>query len=378
MAKEKLIFSIIFVSLLFRLLFIAWPLENWLLSGYDYLSFEKAYLGSQYVTKDSPGIIPDDTVYDYAAGFYLRGGSPILVNPEQPPLGKYFLSLSLLLFNNTKTAIYLFFFFTLFGLFLLSKEIFKNNTLSLLVVLMASFDKNLLNQLKVSPMLDIIQISFIAFSFYFFLKWIENNQPKNLLLASLSLGCTVAVKFFITAAVVFFSWLVFLILKRKKKQIIPLIFWSGLLTYLILVLSYFRVLMQEPNPLKVLSIQKWIYWYHQNKLTSIGTIWPLIYFNRWQTWWGDYSIIQDPQWWLGLPILFTLSFLTALLYAIFSKRKNPDAKMEIILIWFVSYCLFISLAQASLRYVIPILPFIYLISIRGLTMFWHEVIKPKI
>lgn len=376
MGTKRLGRFIILFLLLLRLVKITPPFHELLRKDYNYEALKELYYSSQYILEKPKGIIPDNAVYSFAAGYYLRGGSPILVDPSQPPLGKYFLAFSIFLFQNTKIATYLFFYLTILAFFLLANYLFRSPNFALIATFIFTFEKNFINQLKYTPMLDIFQLCFIIFAFYFFIKWVEEKKGKCLVLVSLTLGAVTAIKFFITALIIFISWVAFLTLKRRWQDILKLSFSVALATYAVLTLSYLRVLLEEPNLLKVLGIQKWIFWYHQSKLTSIFTIWPLIYFNRWQTWWGDFAIIQDPQWWFVWPILFTFSFIVLLLYAI--RKKWKDEKLEIILIWFLTYSLFISLAQASTRYLIPILPFLYIICIRGLTLIWNEVIKQKI
>ena len=336
---------------------------------YDYERMERAYNSSQYIVANPEGVMPDNALYNFAAGYYLRGGSPILVVPEAPPLGIYFLALSLFLFQNTRVVTYFFFYLTLLAFFLLARLVLKNLNLALATTLVFSFEKLYLNQLLYTPMLNIFQLCFILFSFFFFLQWLETKKRKELVFASLSLGATASVMFFITALVMFASWTLFLLVKKRWPQVFSLVFWSGLSTYLVLSLSYLRVLIAEPNLFRVLKIQKWIFWFHQGKLTLVGTIWPLIFFNRWQTWWADRAIISDPQWWWGLPVLFGASFLFSF---VFFKQKRQDQKLEVIIIWFLVYSLFISFGQVNIRYLLPILPFLYLILIKFLSIFFYE------
>lgn len=375
MASQKIISIILFLFLLARLIYLTPSSQELFKKDYNFDNLERLYHSSQYIQEEPEGFIPDNAVYNYAAGYYLRGGSPIVVDPSQPPLGKYLLGLSILIFQNTKVMIYIFFYLSLLAFFLLGKEIFKNINLALLTTFLFSFEKIFLNQLRYVPMLDIFQLCFLLFAFYFFIKWSKDGQEKHLLFASLSLGAVAAVKFFITTVVIFISWIIFLALKKNWRQIYRLLFFIACSTYLVLTLSYLRVLIDEPNPFKVLSIQKWIYHYHRSKLTSVFTVWPLIFCNRWQAWWGEKTIIQDPQWWPGLPILFSFSFITT---AFFYLKKLKDEPLEIILIWFLTYSVFISFAQANIRYLLPILPFLYLIFVKGLSFLWHEIKKQKI
>ncbi|MDZ4228585.1 MAG: hypothetical protein U1E54_05055 [Candidatus Levybacteria bacterium] len=73
------------------------------MSQYD--SFKRAYETSQYVQKKNPGIIPDDTFEAFVGGALLRGVNPIHIVHEHPPLGRYIIAFSILLFDNARTLI---------------------------------------------------------------------------------------------------------------------------------------------------------------------------------------------------------------------------------------------------------------------------------
>src|SRR3989344_1046316 len=54
-----------------------------------FLELEKLYLGSQYVNKHPEAWILDEMLNAYAGGAQIKGISPILINPDTPPLGRY-------------------------------------------------------------------------------------------------------------------------------------------------------------------------------------------------------------------------------------------------------------------------------------------------
>lgn len=342
--------------------------------SYDYQTFKMVYEGSQYM-QAAGGLVPDEAIYSYAAGYYLYGGSPILVNPEHPPLGKYLLSLSIALFQNTFTFLYLFFLMTLLGFFLVAKQVLGDLNWSLAVLAIFLFDNMLINQLRYVPLLDIFHLCFIIFSFYFFMRWITEKKDRYIIVASLCLGFVASIKFFITAVVIVCSWILFLIMTKRAKKIPITLINIVLMTYVVLLLSYSRILVEQFDFLKVLRIQKWILWYQQSKIMSFFSIWPLIFVNRWQTWWGDYSIIKDDQWRVTWPLLFIGGFLT--LFS-FLRAERKETSLQILLYWFVAYSIFITFSQASSRYLIPILPFLYIITARGFMLWLTKLRKRKL
>src|SRR3989338_11667650 len=94
-----LITLFLIVSITARLVYLLHPFSRFFSRSYDYDFLENSYLHSQYVQEINPSWIPDEGVYSYAAGNYLQGGNPVLVDPSQPPLGKYFIGLSIILFS---------------------------------------------------------------------------------------------------------------------------------------------------------------------------------------------------------------------------------------------------------------------------------------
>src|SRR3989344_1626425 len=167
--------------------FIIWNVLSVILPGgaaqfqpnYDqhlYQTLENLYNQSQYRQKNPTSIIPDHTVFRYAAGAYLRGVDPILINSEHTPLGKYFLSLSIGLFKNDKLLIPVFAAFSLVALWLLGKEVFHNHVLALVPLVIFTSEKLFLGQIVVTPLLDIIQLPFILLSLYFFMRESSGNH----------------------------------------------------------------------------------------------------------------------------------------------------------------------------------------------------------
>ncbi len=97
-----------------------------------YEHLQTLYSKSQYVQKKSPELILDETFEEFAGGFFLKGNNPISIVHDHPPLGRYFISLSILLFDNARTIIILFFCLSALATFLIAKSVLGSLLLALI------------------------------------------------------------------------------------------------------------------------------------------------------------------------------------------------------------------------------------------------------
>ena len=337
-------------------------------SQYD--SLKKVYDGSQYVKKKNPGIIPDQALEAYAAGTFLKGINPILIIHDQPPLGRYILSLSILLFDNVNTIMVLLLFLSGLGIFLNARLVLKSTLFSLMPLGIFLNEPLFLNKLYNSPLLEPIQLPFIIFALYFFIQGtIKKNYTKWFILASIMLGFVVSIRFFVLGAVLVFAMILyFLIAKQFNKKFIVFLFTLPL-AVIVLLISYTRTIQFGSSILHILGVQKYIYSYHQAQLSLPFSFWDLIFFNRWHTWWGTKMITSDPQWIVLWPISMILTFIY-FLAGIFKKISISEPE-KILIIWIMAYSLFLSLGEASTRYFTPLLPFAYIIA----TSFFVKIIS---
>lgn len=341
-----------------------------------YEKLKYTYENSQYMQKNPKvGWIPDEFVNSYAGGAYIKGVSPILIAPDTPPLGRYLIGLSVIIFNNENIIILVAAISSLILMYVLGKQIIKNQTLALLPPLLFSFEPIFKNQLIYVPLLDILQFPFLLASFIFFNIAVKENSKKqiiNFILANISLGCFISIKFFITGLVVLASWGIIILLRKKHlfKFILTLP-----LTPIVLLLAYIKVLFTGYSFMHFLGIQKWVFLYHKSQLILPFSVWPLILFNKWYVWYGDKPVISDPQWRITWPIILILSLLTMIFYAL--KKIKQNQAVEVVMIWAVFYILFFSIGQISARYLVIYLPVLYILTVFGLSSFWGKFQKVK-
>lgn len=379
--KTKLKAAIKNLNLLKRFIFLAllgiivfnvgstvWNLrEKYFSSNYwqRFPALEKSYLGSQYVNKHPVGWVPDEAIQAYAGGAFIRGMNPIYVLPDTPPLGKYLIGFSALIFNNENAVILLCSIMSLVLLYVLGLQIFNSKLLALISPFFLSFEPFFKNQLVFAPLLDIIQLVFLLSAFIFFNRAL--NSKKSLLfffLANVFVGFFISTKFFITGVVIEAAFYLVLLMKKDKKRLLELTL-TVPIAVTILLLSYIRVLLLGYPFMKFLGIQKWIFLYHKSQLILPFSIWSLVLFNKWYVWYGSKPIISDPQWLITWPTVTLLTISTTILGII--KKIKLSENMLVLISYSILYFAFFSFGQISSRYLVILIPVLYVISVYGIS-----------
>lgn len=367
--KRKILVFFLLILLFLPIIKISWEKKDYYLAPFDSQRAEKLYNISQYVREKDASWIADEILFSYAGLYYLNGGNPILVNPENPPLGKYIIGVFIKIFNNEKIPSLIFAFLGLFSLFLLSSQFFKNKWLAILPVILFAWEKLFAEQIIFVPLLETISLTFLNFSILFFIK--AQEKSKYFFAANLFLGLLWASRPWMATVPLIASWTVYLLFFSKDRR--KFIYW--LLTTPVAVcalfLSYFKLFAEGWNMIKVLSVQKWILWYHQSRLIKLGSVWPYIYANRWYVWWGDQPFIAINQWTVAWPVSTTLSLIFSFL--VFLRNLWPkskiissiefDRKIAILCLWLVFYLVFLSIGNITSRYIFYLLPYCYVLSI---------------
>lgn len=335
-------------------------------------ALKQVYYASQYATKHPVGWIPDEAAFDYAGGALISGVNPILVVPDAPPLGKYFIGLSAIIFGNEHIIVLLFGVVSLLMLFILGRQIFHSVTLALIPPTLFSFEKIFKNQFIYTPLLDFMQLTFLLIALYFFNMGRLKKKPLFFFLASIAIGCFISIKFFVSGITIIAAMLLVLLLHKAWNKII----WLGLsflLAPVVLLSTYIRSFMYDPNIHRFLGIQKWIFEYHKGQIMLPFTVWPLLMTNRWYVWFGNKPIISDPQWSITWPIITIISFATIVLYIL--KKIPRTFAIEVLMAWQCFYLLFLCIGQIFSRYFLILIPIMYIVSLFGIKELIAQRIK---
>ncbi len=326
----------------------------------NYKNLERLYNASQYRQKEPTALIADDVVFRYAAGAYMRGVDPILINSEITPLGKYMVGASFAFFQNDGPVILGSALLVLVAIWLLGILVFNDRVLALIPVAFFVTEELFLNQLRVSPLMDIIQLPWILLSIFFFQK---ERKTQRFFLTSLVLGVVMATKSVVPAIILFSSFSLLLILKRNRRTLWRFMSWVPL-SVVVLMLSYVRTFLNGYTLADFLGFQKWILQYQQSKLIFPFSFWRLMLFNQWQTWWGEMKIMPAEDWRWTWPILSLLPLILTVVFIIQKKRLSET--ITLLLIWALIYEAFFSLGIIATRFLLPILPVLYILLIYSL------------
>lgn len=374
---QKIIQAILLLVIIFNFSSTIWQNKDKYLSNsywQDYKSLEKVYYDSVYKNKN--GIfLPDETLYSYISGALVKGKSPIFLNPEVPPFGTYLIGFSILLFNNQHIIILFFGVLSLYLIYLLGRQIYSSKITPFIPVVLFSLEPIFKNQLIYTPLLDIIQLTFLLTIFYFFNRLVKDNKNsfKNALLVNIFFGFFISTKFFGTGIAVVLAILITLLLHKEFKKI-KFYLLTLPVSVFILYFNYLKVLMDGYPLNRFLGIQRWIFEYNQGHVTQPFSIWPLILVNKWYVWFGNKPVISDPQWLVTWPIITVFSIVTIFINLI---RKTSKREVEIIFFWIIIYFSLMSFVQATARYFVILIPFLYLVFVYGVEQYIIKLLNKK-
>lgn len=381
-AKKKSVKKILLFFILLLIVFIG-PIgaiykqkDGLFTGGYSkrYETFRNLYYSSQYVKKQNPGIIPDNTLESFAAGVFLKGLNPILIVHDQPPLGRYIVALSIFLFDNPATIIVPLMFVSALGIFLLGKLAMNNIFTALIPVAIFVNEPLFLTKFEYAPLLEPIQLPFIIFALYFFIKGVlEKKYFRWFAATSIMLGFVISIRFFALGAGLLLAMLLFFLWERRVDKKVILFLLSLPLSLVVLVFSYTRTLQSGYSIFQIFGIQKYILFYQQSKFILPFSFWDLLLFNRWHTWWGTRAISSDSQWIIFWPIALVLTL--AFLILVIKKQMIFNSAEKIIFLWVGVLCIMLSTGYTSTRYFLPLVPFLYILAVSFLTKLCVGVIK---
>src|SRR3990167_8189705 len=121
-------------------------------SKFDEVYWKDKYEHSQWKLPLSVRTLGDDGLYLYEGFRLIHGGDPTLLNAEVPPLGKYLIGLSILLFGNGHWYGFIVNASVIFLVYLLTKNMF--------VTALVATDPLITSQFPLT-MLDSLQLMFL-------------------------------------------------------------------------------------------------------------------------------------------------------------------------------------------------------------------------
>ena len=308
--------------------------------------------------------VSDADIYALAGWLYMHGVPPSEFNFEHPPLGKFFIGISEVMFHSPTTMSAFFGLSILLVVYLISIKLIGKTVFALIPVYILSLEKLFLSAAQTST-LDIYSAFFISLSVLMFLYAVKN--PKLFPALSVVIGLGIACKW--EAAFIILAFIAFLLLDRAWRKLSYFV--AGLpLAFLTYAMAYTTYLLSGHSFLEFLALQvsicKFVYSgsYTQSalmiwRLLLTGVIGPetrTIFFINEKT--GEIVKIVTIK---GLAITSSFNPLTwsisawAVL-ACFLKTFRVGDEHRLLPFWFISYIAPMSFALTLEYHIVSFMP----------------------
>lgn len=318
-------------------------------SRFDADYWKDRYEHSQWKLPLSTRTIGDDGLYLYEGYQLLRGANPAGYNPEVPPLGKYAIGASIYLFGNGHWYGFVVTLASLVAFYLLAKMLLKSQLSALCATSLLTLDPLITTQFTLT-MTDSLQL-FLAIVT---LLGIVQGKP---ILAGIALGLFSETKFPVFTPVLFLlgAWVFW----KKNKNIQPLIVFA-VFALLASLTPYARYFLFGHDITQWIGLHKWIVeFYRQSRLVpNWGSLWMTLVAGFSQ---NLFTRAWDPvtQWSPLWPVV-SLAGLTGLAQPIINQKQKVSLRLLPVASFTCAVVILYSLIPFWTRYLVLVLPFLYL------------------
>lgn len=356
--KTKLLSLILLVIIFLNLFYFILKNRNSFLSVFDTRYWGERYQRSQWAKGyEATELMGDAELYAYAGWRQVKGDDPTEINAEVPPLGRYLLGFSILIFGNQNIISPILGIILLWITYLISREILGKTNWALLPILLLSLDKLFKENLTTS-MLDLPLAVFMALAFYFLIKARENRRlypAVAVCLAAISATKMYLLGFALTATIGLYLLFCLIVFH------LPDIFWffASLPIFILAYCGFYIVyFINGNNLLDFKYLHFWIRHFAWVRVDNYpkGEIFKILLFGRWLTWWEGLKQIKVNQW----NIFWPVSFLGSLFITPQSLIKK-DYPLLVLLLWIFSSLAVFSVGVPYPRYLLPILLPLYIL-----------------
>jgi predicted membrane-bound dolichyl-phosphate-mannose-protein mannosyltransferase len=359
---NKFLNTLIIITLVFFFIIKIYQNIDSYASKFDYSRLNNLYQYSQYALNPNNRlyVMQDWDLYAYAGYTYLTTGKIDSINIEHPPLGKYLYGISILLFNNASILQIPFAIIFLYLSFHLAKIFLSSALFSYLIVFLLINESLFSIQLRYS-LLDLMEIDFILLFIYLISK--KSTNKLNGIFLGFYLGIVASIKFPVTAIILSFSYLIYLLINHRFKSIISNIkvIFLGILIFLFSYLPLF--INKGVNGFIQLQIHALrIHLSHVPEYPPFAPLKVMI-LNQWPVWWDKINPIWKTQEWnLFWPFLAIAICLSPIVYW---QNKNDLKKLSLFFLFTWVYFVFINTRLFFPGYLLLILPQAYIL------LFWE-------
>lgn len=341
------------------------------LTPYDKEYWKDRYEHSQYQLPLSQRAVGDDGLYAYAGYRIIKGDDPFSINVDKPPTGKYFIGLSILIFNNPAFSGLIFGAGSVILIFFIARQLLKDVIAALFVSLLLLLDPMIASQFWTS-LYDIIQLFFLLLNILLLVQLKEKFKSINLLIpfaAGVSLGIFAEIKPPLMLPLLFFFEIIYLI--RRRNLFLAAVFTAGLAFGVFM--PYLRYV-QIHSFIDFFKIHKYMasFYLLSNLKVHYQAIWQVIFLGKFPQI-NSGQLISVTEWWLMWPIVIasSLIFSFGLIF-----QKNPSFFWRLLSFIIIFNLITNTFIPAYPRYLILILPFAYLIVTKMLVGLKSKIRTP--
>lgn len=323
---------------------------------FDVNYWDNIYKYSQYNigVNEFKGMIDDPELFSVAGWHYVHGMSPEQINFEHQPLAKYFFGAMLLVFPNAVPGQIILAFLIQLLILCFGKKLFRKSFWSAVPLFFLTNDRLFIEQMT-KIQLDLMQVFWLLLYMYFFSKCVAKYNSKKFLFCMLFFGCVSLSKTFFIGGLLFVSSLIFLMIKNREMiclYVLGTVFSLGVyfLGYMVFFLENNLLDFIDLHIKIIRLVRSYVPEYHKFEIFRI------LLFGSWQKWFDDFKTMSVQVWSWQWPISFILSIGSIR----FIRSMHPFILLN--LIWVMIYMTTISRGLVFPRYLMAILPSMYLLA----------------
>ncbi len=352
-----------------------WRGREGLIETYDSEYWAGRYERSQWAQGfAATELMGDADLYTYSGWALVQGEDHLRVDPTQPPMGKYLLGWSILLFGNGRWLSVLLAVACLAMVYVLSAHVLKNSLAAWLVVFLIGSDRTFLENIN-TTMLDLSLLFFTLVAIYSLLRGFQKEAWFGLTMIALA-GFAGTKMFMLgagfVAAVCAFVVLWSLIKKEKRYLRFFLYFPFFVLAYLLIYARYFAT---GHTLVDFKYYHFWVRHFARVRVSGYpwGEVWRVFLTGRWLIWWPEgvpFRVVAVENW----RLLWPMGFL-AVLTTGWGFLKKPAVADGVLLVWIASLLAMFSFGVPYPRYLLPVLPPLYILLVdqvgKGIKKKWR-------
>lgn len=354
--------SFVKLLLVLSILFITWSFRGYYTEKFEPSYWEHKYAQSQWRLPLSPRIIGDDGLYLAQGIAMVKGADPALLNAEVPPFGKYVIGFVTQIFGNHHVYGLLIMYLVVCFYYLLCKQII-NPFASLAATLLFVWDPLILSQWTVT-MMDSLQLLLLLIIFYALHLSIKKNiYTLPSITIGLTLGLFSATKFPLLTPSIFFLISYYFVAKHKYLSVITM----GICTILAYIATYTQYFLVGHTIIDLLKVQKYMMHFYRSSgvLPTFGSALLSLAIGMQQNLFTrkfEFSHIYTPTW-----LFFSGFYLYKCVRSIRSHTFENNFLYRIIFFWIGVSILTFSCTSFWSRYLLIVIPFVYIIGMQLLT-----------